>query len=506
MPFAVAAAIGSAFAAASTFVASGVALLGVGEAAAGVIGAGIVGAGVGAAGGAALGAATGGDPGLGALTGALTGGTVGSLGGAVGTALGSTAAGDAAAVGGDALVGAGAGAVGAGITGQDPLTGAAGGALSGAATGALGGLSADTTAPAGAPSTAPALAAGGGSSVGGPGVGAVGTAAPPSITPTDGSIGSGTGFAGSPELGGQSAGGTVGAALNASGPVTELAPTDAAALQQQIALSQTGDTTNIGYATRQAPGTPVGTPNVSSETGLGSPGANGIGVGTGFDNSPELGGAAGAGATYPGATGGNAYGGGVTPAAAGGGNSIQNAINHPDLGTIGTAIGNNAGWLVPAAGLALAYGRDQNSGLPATNETSGALNTQAQQLQANSTQLQSYLQSGTLPPGVQNSIKSATTAAKAAIRSQYAARGMSGSSAEQQDLANVDQQATSQGAAIATQLLNTGVTEAGLSAQIYNQLLSASIQQDQQLSQAVSGFASSLVPRSSINLTTAPAA
>jgi hypothetical protein len=99
------------------------------------------------------------------------------------------------------------------------------------------------------------------------------------------------------------------------------------------------------------------------------------------------------------------------------------------------------------------------------NEAAG-LNTQGQAL-AN------YLQTGTLPPGVQQSINSASAAAKAAIRSRYA--GMGGdTSAMAQDLANVDNMAVSQGATIATSLLDKGITEQNLASQIYSALVGQS--------------------------------
>src|SRR5581483_8315334 len=79
--------------------------------------------------------------------------------------------------------------------------------------------------------------------------------------------------------------------------------------------------------------------------------------------------------------------------------------------------------------------------------------------------------------------------AKAAIRSQYAARGMSGSSAEAQDLAGVDQTIASQGVSIATQLLQTGISEQNLSAQLYSTIMSAQLNQDNQLSQAIAALA-----------------
>ena len=97
--------------------------------------------------------------------------------------------------------------------------------------------------------------------------------------------------------------------------------------------------------------------------------------------------------------------------------------------------------------------------------------------------------------------------AKATIRSQHAAQGTSGSSAEMQELSNVDTTMTTQGANMAMQLFSTGLSEAGMSAQLYQLILQTALTQDQQLGSAVGRFASSLAPQTTtINLTptTAP--
>jgi hypothetical protein len=119
-----------------------------------------------------------------------------------------------------------------------------------------------------------------------------------------------------------------------------------------------------------------------------------------------------------------------------------------------------------------------------------AISSEATQLGQQATQLQSYLSSGTLPPGVQTALNQAASSASAAIRSQYASRGMSGSSAEAADLADVQNTIVSQGVSIATNLLNTGVNEANLASQLYGQILSTSLAQDNQLASALATLAS----------------
>jgi hypothetical protein len=122
----------------------------------------------------------------------------------------------------------------------------------------------------------------------------------------------------------------------------------------------------------------------------------------------------------------------------------------------------------------------------------GTLEGQAAQLGSQGNQLQSYLTSGTLPPGVQAGLDSAHQSAEATIKSQYASRGMSGSSAEAQDLANLNATVVAQGAQIPTGLLQQGVSESEFASGIYEQLMNTSIQQDKDLSASIANFAGAL--------------
>lgn len=181
-----------------------------------------------------------------------------------------------------------------------------------------------------------------------------------------------------------------------------------------------------------------------------------------------------------------------------------NIAGSPSLASAGNAAGSNGGLLnkvvngaesslgknpLGIGASAIGLGLDAIKGNKAlAGETQ--LKEQAAQLSQQGQGLGSYLQSGTLPPGLQQSLNQATEAAKASIRSQYAARGMSGSSAEQQDLAQVDSRAQAQGAEQALQLLQTGISETGMASQLYQALMGESLQQDQALSGAISSFAS----------------
>lgn len=208
-------------------------------------------------------------------------------------------------------------------------------------------------------------------------------------------------------------------------------------------------------------------------------------------------------------TGGVSAAGGAAPSSvSGGGFSLDDLLRSPSMGTAATSakeavspstllgsqslggardfLKDNANWLVPGAALGAQAIQGQQA-LPGQNQ----LKEQAQQLGLQGEQLQQYLQNGTLPAGLQSGIQQATESAKATIRSQYAARGMSGSSAEQQDLAAVDAQAQQQGAQMALQLLQQGVSETGMSANLYDSMMKSSLSQDEQLGSALANFASS---------------
>ena len=154
-----------------------------------------------------------------------------------------------------------------------------------------------------------------------------------------------------------------------------------------------------------------------------------------------------------------------------------------------------------------------NQQTPYTSNVAGAagnINSTARGLVTQGQGLENYLASGTLPPGVQQGLDTATRQAKAAIQSKYAASGESGSSAEAEDLANVDSVAAGQGAQLALNLYNSGVSEVtsgvsaeGASAQLYQYLLQQALTKDQQLGSAIGSFASSLVPATTVKLASA---
>ena len=109
-----------------------------------------------------------------------------------------------------------------------------------------------------------------------------------------------------------------------------------------------------------------------------------------------------------------------------------------------------------------------------------------------SQQLQSYLYSGTLPPGQQANLNAAEQSAEATIRSNYAARGMSGSTSEYQDLATAKMNEETKGAQIAQSLFSQGIQEAQLASGIYQSLITQSTQSDASLNQAIANLSRSL--------------
>lgn len=120
------------------------------------------------------------------------------------------------------------------------------------------------------------------------------------------------------------------------------------------------------------------------------------------------------------------------------------------------------------------------------------VNTAANTLASQGQQLSSYLTSGTLPPGVQTALHRSAEAAKATTRSQYAARGMTGSDAEARDLAAIDTSIVAQGTDVAMKLMQQGVSETNLSAELYNNIMHNALAEDASLGQALSSFAQSL--------------
>lgn len=210
--------------------------------------------------------------------------------------------------------------------------------------------------------------------------------------------------------------------------------------------------------------------NLASSLGLISPGGTGT-------NSPLIQGASGVGGA-----------GGVTPSAAGGSGSWL-LTPGGGAGGAGAAPGfldtlkKNGSWLLPALGL----------GVSALSQPKIPYSAQqgkiAGQLSSQGSQLASTLTTGKLPPGAQSYIDAWSQGQVAAVKSKYAALGMSGSTSEMQDIASVQQQAAAMQFQFATTLTTTGINELGMASGIYGQQAQILLQQDQGLMTSISNFA-----------------
>ena len=441
--------------------------------------AGEAGAGAGAAG---LGAEA-----LGAsLGGAALGAEAGGLGAAgLGAGLGAEAAG--AGLGGAALGaeagGLGGGALGAGL-GAAPELGAAGlgagaGGLAETATGltsALGPLSGDAAGALTGLNTAAADIGGAGASGGGVLGG---------VSPTAESVTSALGAASPTGGGGLSAGGLVGTA-----------PAD---------LTGTANITGGGIAAENASPAVAGAgPDAITAGAGGQPSLpSTIGGDTTVGNVAQTSQVAGpAGAATPLAT---------PPTLSGTAGFLNQTLGiGPETSTgIVSGVKDFGGPLVAAGGL----GRSllQGNSLTASNPYAKAQAANANNAITQGNNLSSYIQNGTLPPGALERVKEATQAAISSTKQRYAGMGMAGSTAEAADISRINQQSAANGNVLATQLLQSGIQESQLGAQIYGQLMQAQTAQNQQVSQAIGNFAGAMAGGGTrntptVNVNTTPAA
>lgn len=120
------------------------------------------------------------------------------------------------------------------------------------------------------------------------------------------------------------------------------------------------------------------------------------------------------------------------------------------------------------------------------------LQSEANQLKSNAALQENYLSSGTLPPGMQHTLDAAKASTVASIRAQYAEHGMSGSSAEAQDIQAAADRVQAQGQQMAVQLFQQGVSEESAANSIFTELMNVQMQQDSQFSSSVGNLAQAL--------------
>lgn len=457
-----------------------------------IVGLGLAGAETGAGIGGITSAITGGNIGQGILHGAeaggLTGGGIG-IGGEIAGGLGA-GAGSLGAIAGSGLGGAAGGALGGVATGGNPVLGALEGGVAGGISGSgilnsSSGTSTDATGtpnPTGQPSGVPASAQSAGN-LGGGTSGAGGGAAPSGVTPDYGlppgsqdlypsSVSSGTPLSSVGSLvtnSGNFGTGNVGSNLS-SGVNSQTDSLLNSFAQEQGAAAPVTDSLSPSVISASNAASPTGT-----DISLQQPStfANLTGGTSPIDQSvsPSL------------ASAGNAASGGAAAKAP---NSIGELFQPGGftLGNVGTALANNIAPLAAAGGIGL----DALKG----NKQSGAeknITAQAGQESAQGQQLENYLQTGTLPAGMQAGVNQNLQSTIASIKSRYASMGMSGSSAEAQDIANAQSQAQAASAQMQEQLLSTGIQETGMSSQLYSELLKNSMANDTNLSNAIASFA-----------------
>ena len=177
--------------------------------------------------------------------------------------------------------------------------------------------------------------------------------------------------------------------------------------------------------------------------------------------------------------------GGAAPSAPAAGGSGDKSI----LDSLG--IKNPLGAAIGAAGLGYSVLQGQQ-----TQKYSPEMLAQAQSLNAQGQQLLSYLNSGTLPAGLQASLTQATSAAKAKVISNFASQGLNTDPTQNTALAaqlnQVDQQALISTAQIGQQLMTSGIQETGISSELYKTLANIDQTQTANIGKAIANFASSI--------------
>lgn len=417
-----------------------------------------------------------------AAAGAWIGGGIAT--GATALGIGAETAGVVGSTLGDAIVGASVGgAVGSGeaaLSGGSILKGFESGAVQGAVTYGLGGLL-ETSSVAGlTPSLAQGIsgAAGGalgnavvgrdpasGALIGGAEGAALGALSPSNTTPTAATPGGVTSAAAS------AAPGSVPAPTpDVTGPDVLQGDLTSTPLPGSVGSGAASGTPSNVSGVNTAPATPQVSPLQMSPLAAAPTASSAL--------------APAAAATLPPAAGATPSAASGAPAAGGGETSFAKFLDNPSFSSGLDVLKENPMQALNVAtlGYGLMKGQQNPPGY-------GQIQGEASQLAKQSGQLESYLSSGQLPPGIQNSINAAGEAAAASIRSRYAAQGMSGSSAESQDLANVQTAMAGQAANIAMQLYQQGVAESQVSTQLYEVLMQTAMQQDAELANAVGNFA-----------------
>lgn len=131
-----------------------------------------------------------------------------------------------------------------------------------------------------------------------------------------------------------------------------------------------------------------------------------------------------------------------------------------------------------------------------TDPNAAKLKQQADQLGAQGEMLRNYLSSGTLPPAMQQQLDQAKASAKARLVSNAAASGLptdpNQNSALAASLNAVDMNAVAAMADAQLKMMQQGLSETGLSTQLYEMLVKMDRQNNTDLMNAIASFASAL--------------
>lgn len=305
---------------------------------------------------------------------------------------------------------------------------------------------------------------------------------------------------------GLTAPGVGGAAPAAAGPV-DLASSFSAASDSLNPLNWTGFSLTD-------PATGVTTGGTFSDAGIagseaGATPLSSSGLDAGAASAHAAGGSVDLASLSAPSTGGglSSSGGGLSSVGAGagaGGNAVTtggsgNILDSLVTGATNQITKNPLGLAAGVAGLGYNIFEGQK-----TSANEKALEASAASQAASGAQLQNYLNTGTLPPGVQAQVDQATAAAKARIISGYASRGQNADPAQNsalaQELAGVDTSAIALQGQLATNLLNSGIQETGMSNNLYQALIQIDQTQATNMGKAIANFAGALAPRTSINI------
>jgi hypothetical protein len=185
--------------------------------------------------------------------------------------------------------------------------------------------------------------------------------------------------------------------------------------------------------------------------------------------------------------------------------SSPSFLSQLTTGAVNSVTKNPLGILAAGTGLGLSIlrGNQTDPNQAQLQAEAPGLQAQGAALTASGQNLQTYLTNGTLPPGLQQQVNNAAQAAKARIIQNHASNGENTNPAQNsalaQELNQVDLDAIAQAGTLeqqlfssGTQLLQTGLSETGLSEQIYESLVKMDQTNNNALMASIASMAAAL--------------